>query len=112
LARLVRDGAAARLGSVSLLVGAIRRADERAGEDRAEAERLALFTEPAELVGMHPALDLRVPRARLEVLADRHDVDAVRAKVAQRLDDLLVRLAEADDDPGLRQDGVVGQLLR
>src|SRR3954447_18096223 len=97
---------------MSLLVGAVARADERAGEDRAEAERLALLAEPAELVGMHPAVDLRVLRARLEVLADGDDVDAVGAEVAHRLDDLVVRLAEADDDPALRQHRVVGELLR
>ena len=61
---------------------------------------------------MHPAVDRRVLRARLEVLADRHDVDAVRAEVAHRVDDLVVRLAEADDDPALRQHRVVGDLLR
>jgi hypothetical protein len=33
-----------------LLVRAVARADERAGEDGAEAERLALLPEPAELV--------------------------------------------------------------
>src|SRR5690242_7393783 len=72
---LVADGAAAGLGCVALLVGAVARADERAGEDGAEAERLALLAEPAELVGMHPAVDRRVLCARLQVLADRHDVD-------------------------------------
>ena len=97
---------------MALLVGAIARADERAGEDRAEAERLALLAEPRELVGVHPAVDRGVLRARLEVLADRHDVDAVGAQVAQRLDHLVVRLAEADDDAALRQHGVVGDLLR
>src|SRR3954447_143172 len=97
---------------MSLLVGAVARADERAGEDRAEAERLALLAEPAELVGMHPAVDPRVLRARLQVLADGDDVDAVRAQVAHRLDDLVVRLAEPDDDSGLRQHRVVGDLLR
>ncbi len=51
-------------------------------------------------------------RARLEVLADRDDVDAVFAQVAQRLHHLVVRLPEADDDSGLRQHGVVGELLR
>ncbi len=61
---------------------------------------------------MHPAVDLRVLRARLEVLADRDDVDAVRAQVAHRLDHLVVRLAETDDDPRLREDGIVGDLLR
>jgi hypothetical protein len=86
---------------MSLLVGAVARADERAREDRAEAELLALLAEPAELVRVHPAVDLGVLRRRLEVLADRDDVDAVRAQVAHRLDHLVVRLAEADDDPAL-----------
>ena len=54
---LVRDRAAAGLGRVALLVRAVARAHERAGEDRAEAERLALLAEPAELVGVHPAVD-------------------------------------------------------
>ena len=61
---------------------------------------------------MHPAVDRRVLRRGLQVLADRDDVDAVRAQVAHRLDDLVVRLAEADDDPRLRQHRVVGELLR
>src|SRR5262249_28677499 len=97
------DGAAAGFGGVTLLVGAVRRAHERSGEDRAEAERLALLAEPAELVGVHPAVDRRVLRRRLQVLADGHDVDAARSQVAHRVDDLVVRLAEADDDPGLRE---------
>src|SRR5262252_9036751 len=75
---LVGDRAAAGRGRVLLLVGAVARAYERAGEDRSEAERLALLPEPAELVGMHPPVDRRVLRARLEVLADRDHVDAVR----------------------------------
>ena len=53
---------------VALLVGAVARADERAGEDRAEAERLALLAEPAELVGMHPAVD----RGRASALGWRY----------------------------------------
>ena len=73
----IRDCAASGFRCVALLVGAVRRANERAREDGAEAERLALLAEPAELVGMHPAVDLRVLRRGLEVLADRDDVDAV-----------------------------------
>jgi 3-methyladenine DNA glycosylase Tag len=42
---------------VPLLVGPVRRPHERAREDRAEAERLALLAEPAELVRVHPAVD-------------------------------------------------------
>ena len=72
------EGAAAGRGGMALLVRAVARADERAREDRAEAERLALLAEPAELVRVHPAVDRRMLRARLEVLADRDDVDAVR----------------------------------
>src|SRR2546430_8443871 len=108
----VRDRAAACFGRVPLLVGAVARADERSREDRAESERLALLAEPTELVRMHPAVDPGVLCARLQVLADRDDVDAVFAEVAQRFDDLVVRLPQPDDDPGLRQHGVVGELLR
>src|SRR5207344_1418960 len=85
----VRDGAAAGGRSVLLLVGAIARAHERAGEHGAEPERLALLAQPAELVGVHPAVDRGVLRARLQVLADRDDVDAVGPQVAQRLHDLV-----------------------
>ena len=53
----------------------------------------------------------RVLRRGLQVLADRDDVDPVRAKVAHRLDDLVVRLAEPDDDPGLREHRIAGDLL-
>src|SRR4029079_3575008 len=99
----VGDSAAAGLGRVALLVRSIRRSHERAGEDRPEPKCLALLPEPAELVRMHPAVDLRMLRRGLQVLADLDDVDPVRAKVAHRVDDLVVRLAEPDDDPGLRE---------
>src|SRR5215203_2183843 len=108
----VGERAAAGRGCVALLVRAIARPDERPGEHRAEAEGLALLAEPAELVRMHPASDRRVLRRGLKVLADRDDVDAVLAQVAHRVDDFDVRLAEADDDPALRQHRIVGELLR
>src|SRR5688572_27304007 len=98
----VGDCAAARGRRVTLLVRAVARAHERAREDRAETEGLALLAHPPELVRVHPAVDRRVLRARLEVLADRDHVDAVLAQVTHRRHDLVVRLAEADDDPGLR----------
>lgn len=62
---------------MALLVRAIARAYERTREHRPEAELLALLSEPAELVRVHPTVDLRVLLRRLEVLADRDDVDAV-----------------------------------
>src|SRR5438874_1280208 len=55
---------------------------------------------------MDPAIDLRVLRARLQVLADRDDVDVVLAQIAHRLHDLVVRLPQPDDDPGLRHQRV------
>src|SRR6266511_4557118 len=108
----VRYRAAAGGRRVALLVGAVARPHERLRKDRAEAEHFALLPEPAELVRVHPALDRRVLRRRLEVLADGDDVDAVLAQVAHRLDDLVVRLPQADDDPGLRQHRVVREFLR
>ena len=51
-------------------------------------------------------------RARLQVLADRHHVDVVGAEVAHRLDDLVVGLAHAGDDPRLgQQRGPLGKAL-
>src|SRR2546421_5804971 len=97
---------------MTLLVGSVARPHQRTRENRAEAECFALLAEPAELVGVHPAVDLGVFRRGLEVLADRDDVDVVRTQVAQRLDDLAVRLPKSDDDPRLRQDGIAGELLR
>src|SRR5205085_9282527 len=94
----------------ALLVRTLRGADERPGEDRAEPHRLALLAEPLELVGVHPAVDRDVLLARLQVLADRDDVDAGRAQVAQRLDNLVVALAEPDDDAALRQHRITGEL--
>ena len=41
---------------------------------------------------------------RPQVLADRDDVDADRAQVGERVDDLVVGLAHADDDPRLRDE--------
>ena len=60
---LVRDRAAAGLGGVALLVGAVA-ASARAGpQHAAEAEHLALLAEPAELVRVHPAVDRGVVRS-------------------------------------------------
>ena len=49
----------------------------------------------------------------VETLRDlrAHDVDAVRAEVAHRVHDLVVRLTQTDDDPRFRHDPVVGELL-
>src|SRR5687767_14809153 len=97
---------------MALFVRAVGRAHQWTREDRTEPHRLALLAKPAKFVWMHPAVDDRVLRRRLEVLADGHDVDAVRPKIAERLDDFVVCFPKTDDDPGLRQDRVVSDLLR
>ena len=48
----------------------------------------------------------------MEVLADRDDIDAVPSQVPQGLDHLVVRLAQPDDDAGLAQHRVAGDVLR
>src|SRR6266516_2375579 len=98
----VRDRAAACFGRVPLLVGAVARADERSREDRAESERLALLAEPTELVRMHPAVDPGVLCARLQVLADRDNVDAMFAEVADRLDVVVEDLGPGVEDRAQR----------
>ena len=65
-----------RHAPLALLVRPVRRAHERAREDRAESHPLALLAEHPELVGVHPAVDGRMLGRRLEVLADGDDVDA------------------------------------
>src|SRR4029453_13676447 len=84
-AALVPHRAAARCGGMALLICPVARPNQGAGEDGAEAQGLALFAEPAELVRVHPAIDGRVLRTRLEVLPDRDDIDAVLAQVAHRV---------------------------
>ena len=53
--------------------------------------------------GLDPAVDRQVVRRRPQVLADRDDVDADGGEVGERLDDLVVGLPHADDQPRLRR---------
>src|SRR5205823_6119041 len=69
-----RSSPRAEGGGGALLVGAVGAPDQRTREDGAEAECLTLLAEPVELVRVHPAVDLDVLRARLQVLPDRDDV--------------------------------------
>ena len=67
--------------------------------------------ERLELVGVPVADDRQVALGRAQVLADGEDLDALLAQLAERVDHLLVGLAEADHQAGLRRDLVAAHRL-
>ena len=69
-----------------------------------DPELLALSAEPLERRRRNPSRDREVMGRRPQVLADRDDVDLDRAQVGERVDDLVVGLSHADDDPRLRDE--------
>ena len=81
------------------LVGA---PDERTARHVREPEPLGLAREPGEGVGVDVAIDRGVLRRRPKVLPERDEVHARRAQIGERLDHLVVRLADADHDARLR----------
>src|SRR5512143_2421653 len=83
---------------------AVARADERPARDVAEPESEPGLPPGREPLRRHPLDDRQVPRARAQVLPEREDLDARRAEVPHRLDDLAVRLAEPHHDRRLRHD--------
>src|SRR4051812_19696244 len=101
----------ARLALRHVLVGVVARAHERAGRDVLEAERIRGALEGGELVRVPVAHDRQVLLRRPQVLADGEDLDVVLAQDAERLDELLLRLAEPDHEARLRRDRVAAQLL-
>jgi len=68
-----------------------------------ESERHAVALELGEFVRRVPARDGQMLIRRPQVLADCENVDAGRAEIAQRREQLVPFLAQAADDPGLRQ---------
>src|SRR3954469_2177535 len=102
----------ARLALGHVLVGVVARPHERAGGDVLEAERVRGALQGGELVRVPVAHDREVLLGRAEVLADGEDLHAVLAEDAERLDELVVRLAEPDQQAGLRRHLVAAHLLR
>ena len=89
-----------RIGS---LLGVVARPGQRARLDVADPERLADPLPAVELGRLGPPGDRQVVRRRPQVLADRDDVDADAGEVGEAPDDLVVGLAQADHEPGLRR---------
>src|SRR5581483_1034675 len=75
----------ARLEGGDLLAGVVGAADEGAGLDVGEAEGQRLAAQGGELVGRDVALDGEVAGRGLEVLAERQDIAADGAQVAEDL---------------------------
>ena len=78
--------------------------DERSALDVPEAELHADLVEAAEVFGRDVAIERDVAVGRAQVLAEGEDVDVDGAEILHDLDDLLVRLAHAEDDARLGRD--------
>ena len=87
---------------LDVLVRVVARAHERAGRDVLEAEPYGGLLERRELLGLPVADDRQVALGGAQVLADGEDRDARLAQVPERLDHLVMGLAEADHQAGLR----------
>src|SRR5215216_6966226 len=94
------------------LLGVIARANQWAGGDRVEAHRVRLALELRELVRMPvPHHRQMVPRGA-EVLPHGQHLHSVVPEEAERLEQLLLGLAESGHQAGLRDDVAAAHLLR
>src|SRR5690242_5964793 len=91
-------------GGLHLLPGVIAGPHQWSALHVTEAERHADLVETAELVRRDVAIECDVAVGWAQVLAERQDVDIHGAKVLHDRDDLLIGLAHAEDDAGLRRD--------
>src|SRR5215207_7741633 len=95
-----------------VLVGVVARAHERARGDVVEAELVRSSLERLELVRVPIAHDRQVALGRAQVLADGEHLDSVLAQLPERVDQLVVRLAEPDHQARLRRHLVAAHRLR
>jgi 1-acyl-sn-glycerol-3-phosphate acyltransferase len=86
---------------VRLHVGVVAGRTSGARRHWTEAHRLGLAGVHGEDIGMHVAQHRQVVAGGREVLADGQHLDVVGAQVAQRVEDFLVGLAEADHQADL-----------
>src|SRR5215212_12080056 len=110
IALRIGSGGRAR-GLLERLLGVVARAHQRPRRDRLEAQRVGLALELGELVRVPVADDRQVVLRRAEVLPDGEDLDAVFAEDPERLDQLLLGLAQPGHEPGLGHDLVAAHLL-
>ena len=92
-----------------MLLGVVAAAHERATFHETETLRHAHFLEAYEAVGVDELSDFQMFLGRLEVLAQREDVDAYAAQVVHAFFYFLIRFAEAEHDAALgAQSGAFG----
>ena len=94
------------------LLGVVARAHQRTGRHRLEPHRVGLALELCELVGMPVAHHRQVVARGPQVLPHGQHLDAVLAQDAERLEQLLLRLAEPGHQTRLGHDLVAAHLLR
>src|SRR6266545_3709373 len=85
-------------GSIDMAPGVVGAADQRAGFDVAEAHLICCGLEVLKLFRRYVAFDFKLPNGRLQVLADRNDVDVVRTQVVQSRHDLIVLFSDSDHE--------------
>src|SRR5215467_15082009 len=100
-------GLAGSLETGEVLGGVIRGPRQRARRNEQKAPRLARRAQRPELLRRHEALNRGMLAGRLEILADREEVDAGRAQVIHQREHLGFRLAETDHDAGLGEYALV-----
>src|SRR6267143_5944539 len=81
----------------------VRGPDEGAARDVEEAELFTEFAVPVERLRRDVGLDGEVPGRWPQILPEGEDVHARRAEVPHRRLNLVLRLAEAEHDRGLRE---------
>src|SRR3954453_12186346 len=106
-----REWSDAGLALRDVLVGVVARPHERPGGDVLEPEPVGRALERGELVGVPVAHDRKVLLRGPQVLAHREHLDAVLAQDPERLDELVVRLAETDHEARLRRDAIAAHVL-
>src|SRR5580765_3387509 len=83
------------------LVRMVRTAHQRARSDMLEAELVSVLGQGVEFGWCPVAQHGVMVRRRLQILADRHHIDIVRAQIVQRAVHLRFSLAEAEHDARL-----------
>src|SRR4030095_1688635 len=89
-------------------VGAVARSNERAGCDFGESAREPPFAIGREFVRMYPARDRQVVSSGAQILPERQHVHIARSQIVHCLGDLVVSLAEAEEQERLSVLGVRG----
>ena len=107
-----RERADAGAVLLDVLVGVVRERTSGPAATCSKPSVVRRLLERGELLRRPVADDRQVALGRAQVLADGEDLDAGLAHLAERVDELVVRLAEADHQAGLGRDLALAHLER